>query len=147
MMPRTKGFSLLELMLVMVLIAIAFAVLLPRWTGPSKGSLNSTVHDLVNALQECKLQAMTSGKLQTFVWNPATRQWRTATRQGNIPAPIEVSLIYAKDTTQSGREPSIDFSPDGRSTGARLSLQQGQQQRTLNVDWLTAQVHVSVASK
>lgn len=146
MMRRVKGFSLLELVMVMALIAVVLLVLLPRWSAPGKGTMNATVHELVNALEECKLQAMASGKPQTFTWNPTSRQWHTATRQGNIPEPIEVSLIYAKQANPMGQEPTIEFSPNGRSTGARFSLRHEQQQRILDIDWLTAQVQVKVGT-
>lgn len=145
MMRRVKGFSLLELVMVMALIAVALLVLLPRWSAPGKGSMNATVHELVNALEECKLQAMASGKPQTFTWNPTTRQWHTPTRHGSIPEPMEVSLIYAKQSSRKAI-PSIEFSPHGRSTGARFTLRHAQQQRTLDVDWLTAQVQVNVGT-
>lgn len=140
MKRRQQGLSLLELLMVMALLALATAVLLPRWSHTGARGIQAQADSLRTALQTARLQAMASGRPQRFVWSPQTRQWRTAQTDGRIPDDIAVTLTYGQAMDGSAHEPAIEFKPDGLSSGGRLELRRGDRSEYLEVDWLTGQV-------
>ena len=142
MKRNTHGISLLELLMVLVLIAVALSILLPQAIRLTQSPLHAHVQELRQALSECKLQAMTSGKAQTFVWTPATRIWLTPTRQGRIDPKIAVHFTGAQLAPSNGAV--IIFSPDGKSSGGRFELQYKFHTQRLDVDWLSAQTRLSI---
>lgn len=141
-----KGFSLLELVMVMAVLALAVALLAPRWQRAGENGLRAQAQTLSEALQAAKLQAMASGKTQHFRWNPSSREWQTAQAYGKIPDDIEVSLTFGQERSAAMLDPKIDFSPDGLSTGGRLVLQRSGQTQQLDIDWLSGQVQISDGS-
>ena len=78
-----KGFSLLELVMVMAVLALAVAPLVPRWQRAGEHGLRSQAQILREAMDEAKLEAMASGETQHFRWNSKTREWQTA--QASLP--------------------------------------------------------------
>lgn len=142
MMRSCKGFSLLELVMVMAVLALAVALLVPRWQRGGSHGLRAQAQILTEAMQAAKLQAMASGETQHFRWNPSTREWRTAQASGKVPDDIEVSLTFGQERKASKLDPKIDFSPDGLSTGGQLTLQRSGLTQQLEIDWLTGQVRV-----
>lgn len=143
MTRSSKGFSLLELVMVMAILALAVAVLLPRWQRAGVHGLRAQAKTLREAMQAAKLQAMASGETQHFRWNPSTREWQTAQASGKIPDDIEVRLTFGQDRRSATLDPKIDFSPDGLSTGGRLVLQRDGRTQQLDIDWLSGQVQIS----
>lgn len=141
-----KGFSLLELIMVMAVLALAVALLMPRWQRAGEHGLRAQAQILREAMDKAKLEAMASGESQHFRWNPGTREWQTAQTSGKIPDDIEVSLTFGQERRAATLDPKIDFSPDGLSTGGRLILQRDGQTQQLDIDWLSGQVQLSAGS-
>lgn len=142
----SRGFSLLELMLAVALIATALAVLLPRWqVGPS--GLREQAQALQAVLQAAKLQAIATGQTQNFIWQPATRTWTMGKQHGQIASDIQVSMTYGQHATTERTAATIRFFPNGLSSGGRLRLLRGNGQAQLDVDWLTAEVQYSEKSQ
>lgn len=140
MKRRQQGLSLLELLMVMALLALATAMLLPRWSRTGDQGVQAQADSLRNALQAARLQAMATGRVQRFVWNPQTRQWHTVQADGHIPDDIAVTMTYGQAIDGNTHEPAIEFKPDGMSTGGRLELRRGDRSDYLEIDWLTGQV-------
>lgn len=132
--------------MVMAVLALAVALLVPRWQRAGPHGLRAQAQTLREAMGEAKLQAMASGETQHFRWNPSTREWQTAQASGKIPDDIEVSLTFGQERRAATLDPKIDFSPDGLSTGARLVLQRSGQTQQLDIDWLSGQVQISDGS-
>lgn len=141
-----KGFSLLELVMVMAVLALAVALLLPRWQRAGSHGLHAQAQTLREAMQAAKLQAMASGETQHFRWNPKTREWQTAHASGKIQDDIEVRLTFGQERKAVALDSKIDFSPDGLSTGGRLILQRDDQVQQLDIDWLSGHVQISDGS-
>lgn len=140
MSPRKHGFSLLELVVVLALLAIALVVLLPRWQQGRSQGLASHVEQVREALQEAKLRAMASGQEQAFVWNPSTRVWSVGSTQGQIPSNVQIAMTFGQERQAQSLRPQIVFFADGLSTGGSLLFTTEGQSRQLEVDWLTGQV-------
>lgn len=134
-----RGFSLLELVMVMAVLAVAALVLLPRWQNRQSRGLTTQVESIHHALQEAKLQAMASGKPQYFIWNPDTREWAVGATRGRVAANVQVVMTYGQIGNTSATPARIVFYPEGVSTGGRLRFYTQAQAAQLDVDWLTGQ--------
>ena len=140
MSPRVRGFSLLELVMVMAVLAVAALVLLPRWQHSRERGLRAQIEPIRAALQETKLQAMASGRPQVFAWNPSTRVWTSGKSQGRISDDIQVAMTFGQERNTVPAQACIVFFADGLSTGGRLRFAGKSESRQLQVDWLTGQV-------
>lgn len=134
-----RGFSLLELVMVMAVLAVAALVLLPRWQNRQNRGLTTQVESIHRALQEAKLQAMVSGKPQFFIWNPDTREWAVGSTSGRVDSNVQVVMIYGQTGNTLATPARIGFYPEGVSTGGRLRFTTQTHTTQLEVDWLTGQ--------
>lgn len=144
MSQHPRGFSLLELVMVMAVLAVAALVLLPRWNGRHDRALAANIASIQGALQQAKLQAMASGKPQTFNWNPESRQWSVGPKSGQISANVQVIMTYGKRDSRVPGPARIVFYPDGLSSGGTLQFSTHAQTTLLEVDWLTGQTRYAV---
>lgn len=140
MSHRVRGFSLLELVMVMAVLAVAALVLAPRWQHSRERGLRAQIEPIRAALQEAKLQAMASGRPQVFAWNPSTRVWTSGKSQGRISDDIQVAMTFGQERNTVPAQARIVFFADGLSTGGRLRFAGKNESRQLQVDWLTGQV-------
>ena len=140
MSHRVRGFSLLELVMVMAVLAVAALVLLPRWQHSREPGLRAQIEPIRAALQEAKLQGMASGRPQVFTWNPGTRVWTSGKSQGRISDDIQVAMTFGQERNTVPAQARIVFFADGLSTGGRLRFADKIESRQLQVDWLTGQV-------
>ena len=62
-MPRTRGFTLLELMIVMVIVGITLGYIGPRlYTGISSSSMDKATRDIMTIIQFARSSAVTQHK-------------------------------------------------------------------------------------
>ena len=63
LMPRTRGFTLLELMIVMVIVGITLGYIGPRlYTGISSSSMDKATRDIMTIIQFARSSAVTQHK-------------------------------------------------------------------------------------
>jgi prepilin-type N-terminal cleavage/methylation domain-containing protein len=86
-----RGFSLLEIILVLVLIGIAAAIVLPSVTvALSDFHMEQAAHDLQSRLAHIRLQAMEQGVPYAFTYRPETDQYLSWACE-----PLTLGLGYA----------------------------------------------------
>lgn len=116
------GFTLLELLVVLTVMALATAVVAPRFVNWREPSLRQVGRDVALELRSARGRAMSSGGVARL--DPAALDAR-------LPAGFGLS-----------GDPLL-FYPDGRSSGGRLVLTAATGAVRLDVDWLTGAVAVS----
>ncbi len=138
-----RGFTLLEMLVVIVLIAaitgLAVGVL---GVGKSGRDLRGAARTLATELRFTRVQAMTTGRSQTLDLDLDTRHWSAAhdKHHGEIPASLQVRFDGVRQEQRSQRSAAIRFFPDGSSTGGRISLRTGDAGIRVDVRWLTGEV-------
>jgi general secretion pathway protein H len=145
---RARGFSLLELVVVIVLIAAATALTAGVMSSGLPGQqLRGAAREIAAQLRFARAQAIVSGQPQRFELDAATREWTgPKQRKGTLPAKIEVVAVGARDEQPRGTTAAYRFFPDGASTGGHIRLRRGTAEARVDVDWLTGAVTVSRGS-
>jgi general secretion pathway protein H len=137
-----RGLSLLEMLLVIALIAVAGVLAAAVMTGGIDGMrLRTSGKQIAAQLRNARTQAITSGTTQRFTIDPVGHRWQGAgTQHGEIPAKLAVRFTGARQLQTSQGEGVIQFFEDGASTGGRIELQAGTATWRIDVAWITGQV-------
>ncbi|HEY5973009.1 MAG TPA: GspH/FimT family pseudopilin [Pseudoxanthomonas sp.] len=144
---KAQGVSLLEMLLVMGLIAIAGTLAAMVLTGGLDGMrLRSSSKEIAAQLRYTRAQAIASGRPQRFVIDPGKHTWQAPNQKhGKIPASLSVQFIGAREAQPRAGEGGIMFFPDGASTGGRVQLQAKKAAWRIDVAWLTGEVRLARA--
>lgn len=150
---RSVGFSLLEMLLVLVLIAGATLLAMAAFSGGLRGmQLRSAAKEVAAQMRFARALAIASGTPQDVLIDPAKRTWTAAKgRHGQLPDIGEVVFTGAR-AVQLGVPGQTDaqigavrFFPDGAATGGRLQLQASGAGWDVDVRWLTGEVRLQRA--
>jgi general secretion pathway protein H len=145
-MKRDRGFTLLEMMVVLVIAAIAYAVLLSAPLGKaSAADLKAAARTLASGLRQAQTTAMATRKDAVLTIDVESREYVTTldTTPRKLPENLELKLYAAQSEVSSERRGSIRFYPDGSSTGGRITVASGERKYLVDVDWLTGRVSIN----
>jgi len=141
---RARGFTLLEMLAVIVLVAVAMAAVgfsVTRGLDGARAAAASA--DLAAALRATRAQAIVQGQPQVFDVDVREHRWRDARgRSVALPPGMRVDITSARADLPDDHTGRIRFFPDGSSTGGHIVLQRGQRQWRVDVAWLTGAVEV-----
>lgn len=142
--PRAAGFTLIELVAVILIIAIATGLASVAMTGGFDGiRLRSASSDIAAQLRFTRAQALATGKRQDFSIDPHAHTWKAPKdRHGSLPKQLGIAFYGAREVQPSASEGGIAFFPDGASTGGRIRLSAKKTVRDIDVAWLTGEVRV-----
>ncbi|HEX7802074.1 MAG TPA: GspH/FimT family pseudopilin [Pseudoxanthomonas sp.] len=144
---KQRGVSLLEMLLVVALIAIAGMLAAMVLTGGLDGMrLRSSSKEIAAQLRYARAQAIATGQPQRFAIDPARHHWQGPNRrEGNIPPSLRVQFTGAREAQARAGEGGILFFPDGASTGGRVQLSAKKAAWRIDVAWLTGEVRLTRA--
>src|SRR6476619_1105333 len=128
MRNRNRGFTLVELVVVLMLIALVVSV---ATAGLSKGlekmRMRSAGHDLVAALRYTRGQAIVSGEERKLELDVDKRSYQAPRRPvQELPKGLTLKLLTAASERTGSSSGAIRFFPDGSSTGGRVRLIAGE---------------------
>jgi general secretion pathway protein H len=136
------GFTLIEILIVVTLIAALTLVLVGAMNGGMDGlKLRSNAKQLVAELRHARAQAISTGTVQRFAIVPEQRTWTGAkSRSGTFPKALDVTFTGVRQVQAREGEGVILFFEDGASTGGRIQLQVKNAAWNVDVAWLTGEV-------
>ncbi len=139
---RAEGFTLIELMAVIMLLAIALTVVSVSFSKSLQSArIRGASRDLVAALRYTRGQAIVKGKQEVLTLSLDNNTYTAPSKHAvKLPKDMNLTLTTA-DTEQTGSATGgIRFFPDGSSTGGHISVFQGQREWRVNVAWLTGDI-------
>nr|WP_231583325.1 GspH/FimT family pseudopilin [Luteimonas sp. FCS-9] len=141
---RQRGFSLLEGLLVVGLIAVTGVLAAAAMGGGfDRIALQSTAKELAAQLRYTRTQAIATGQPQRFVLDPQARTWQAPNgRRGEIPERLDVEFTGARELQASASEGAIVFFADGAATGGRIRVALRGAAWQVDVAWLTGEVRL-----
>ena len=141
-----RGFTLLELLVVLVIGAVMYALILGvPFRGASVADLKSAARSLASGLRQAQSMAMVSRRDAVLTVDMEARAYVLAgeTEPKSLPKDIELKLFTAQSEVVSDSRGGIRFYPDGSSTGGRITVKAGERQYLVDVDWLTGRVSIA----
>jgi general secretion pathway protein H len=143
-MPQ-RGFTLLEVMMVLVLAGIMYALLLAvPMRGASVADLKSAARTLASGLRQAQTTAMATRRDAVLTVDVEAREFLMPgdTEARKLPDGLDLKLYTAQSEVANARKGAIRFYPDGSSTGGRITVSAGERKYLVDVDWLTGRVSI-----
>jgi len=138
----SRGFSLIEIVAVIFLIALAVGAVSISFSKSMSGAkVQAATRDMIAALRYTRGQAIVKGKESTFDLDIANNSYQAPGRSMvQLPKNMRLALYTADQEIISETTGRIRFFPDGASTGGHISVLMERVEWRINVDWLTGAV-------
>jgi general secretion pathway protein H len=134
--PSQSGFSLLEVLIVLLVVSAATAITTSAMFRPSPAKDEQRfARDLQSMMEDARGGALRTGQATHVVFDPERKLVGLGDALAGaieIPESVRVRLTYDDDLAR----PGIAFFPDGGSTGGTFEIERGDQVRHLEIDWL-----------
>lgn len=139
---RECGFSLFELMVVMMLVVLLFTVAGVSVSRSIEGAeLRNAARELTAAMRYTRGQAVVKRQEQVFLVDAENKTWQAAGRAPEtLPEALDITLITARQELTGDNAGGIRFYPDGASTGGRVVLSSDGREWHITVGWLTGEI-------
>jgi general secretion pathway protein H len=139
-----SGFTLLELLVVLGILAIATILAIPLGSQRhSISSLRGAALELAATLRATRAAAIRSNAEKTFTFDVAARQYWAEEARHRVPDQL-VAEIAIPGVEQTGSGVGLfRFYPDGTSSGGQIILRQGGVTAVVAVDWLTGNAQIN----
>jgi general secretion pathway protein H len=144
-----RGFTLLELLVVLTIVAVVLAFV-PGFMLRGQPGLDVDVaaRAIADSLRQARSEAVLQNREQLFALDVEERLFRIGGQRApvQIPRGIEITFQTARSEAVSEKIGRIRFFPDGSATGGRIGLALDGQRVDVVVDWLTGLVSVHHAA-
>jgi type II secretion system protein H len=158
---RNKGFSLIELMVVLILISFSISLIVPSLSRFSKAvELKGAAKKISGILRYCRSEAVNKGQVYQVLFDSNLREVRVQSMDSKeekeektdranhkktyfLPDGIEMKGIQIASPQYRSEIPSIEFYPNGGSNGGAIVLDsQGRKGYKIKIHFLTGIVEV-----
>ena len=141
---RQHGFTLIETLVVVVIIALLAAVMAPNMISTPNTRLRADASELINALRETRLHAMRTRQPAVLQVNTRELFYRLPGKHKvqQLDDELTLQLTTAESELTGDEQGGIRFFADGSSTGGRITLSNGSLVQHVDVEWLTGKVRL-----
>ena len=141
MRRAARGFTLVEILAVVALIALALAVVSVSVGGGLAGAkVKSASRDLVASLRYTRGQAIVKRQAQTLAVDVEKRRYKAPNKKWvELPQDMTMKLFTARSELEEEGIGRIRFFPDGSSTGGHIDLIRDDATWRVEVLWLTGE--------
>jgi general secretion pathway protein H len=137
MPAASRGFTLMEMLVVIVLMSIAVGLVgFGLQQGLHGARERQAVGQMVDALRATRVSAIVTGQPAKTVFDLRKKTFQAPGRPiREWPAALNVTLQTAAEMGST-----VEFYPDGGSTGGNLMLVNGDRKWRIDIGWLTGDV-------
>lgn len=135
---QRAGFSLLEMMAVMLIIALVALLVIAATPGTGRAGLKAVTLETAALLRRARVRAVLAGRAGE-VWLDGERRLLIGDDGDRVAIPKDVVLDLLG---ASGQRAVVRFDPDGTSSGAVLRYSREEAGYEIRVNWYTGAVAV-----
>ena len=140
-----RGFTLIEILVVLAIAGLITALALPVMTGSqAKADARAAAREIAAGLRTTRNLAMTAGKPQAFLIDTATGTFRAGANGSprRVPKGVQLALVTTVGDRIGEARGGIRFFSDGTSSGGGVNLAKGDNGETVRVDWMTGRISI-----
>jgi general secretion pathway protein H len=144
-MRRPLGFSLIELMVVLAILGLAYALVPPLFSGAhASAELKGATRQIAAGLRQARLYAVTRRTEAVLSLDVEQRAFTLSgdPRTYRLPRQVHLKLVTAQREVIGDTVAAIRFYADGSSNGGRVTLDSGERSFDVDVNWLTGRVAI-----
>jgi general secretion pathway protein H len=143
-MSRQRGFTLIELIAVLMLMAlIAGSVAFSLGNNLKGVKTRAAVRDLTAAMRYTRGQAIVGHEQRALEIDVDARTYQAPGRPlVELPEDLDMKLLTAASEQTGDGKGLIRFFPDGSSSGGRVTLSRGGHEWRVEIAWLTGEVRM-----
>ena len=136
------GFTLLELLVVMVILTIVATVTAVKFSGGiDNARLRAETRQMIALLRAARIEAMVSSTVTGIDGDPHDSAFLSFPAEQRYQLPEGVAIdIASQSTTTGATQRAIRFYPDGSSSGGDIQLSSAAGSFAIAVGWLTGEV-------
>src|SRR4051812_29158884 len=140
-----RGFTMLELMVVLVILILAYSLASPVIGNMLGGDLRASARTIAAALKRARNDAITTRQEVPLTFNleERTLSLKSEPKPIKLPPKLDLQLYTVEKELSSEKVASVRFYPDGSSTGGRVTVGAGERKFEVDIDWLTGRVHIN----
>jgi len=139
---RGAGFTLIEVMAVMLIIALVASLAVTMMPGTGRAGLKALTLQTASLLRRERLGAILTGR-DREVSLDGERRILVGDGGDIVALPRDITLdILGVDALWSGRQAIVRFHPDGASTGAVMKLSREKAEYEIRVNWYTGGIAI-----
>lgn len=142
---KSLGFTLVELLVVLVLLAVAASVTAPNMVGFYHSSKQAALtRDVIAKLGQARTAAIETGQAADFLFSYKKQAFGTVSSTKIVPSGFVVDMVSALETTYDHEWSVIRFYPDGSSSGGTLDISSEHTPvvKHVRVDWLLGHIEL-----
>jgi len=149
-MASNDGFTLLEMICVMAIMALLAALVFPSLSpGSTPAEVEAYAMKIASVLKADRYAAMRSGAPVATLLSARARTVRSGAGSGTVqlPAGIGFDAVLAKRCAGVNASTGIAFFPSGMSCGGVIALARPGLNVEIRVNWLTGGVEIVSTTK
>ena len=141
---RTRGFTLLELLIALVIMVGVAAVAVPRFArAMTYIELRKSTQELAASLRDARNRSIIEARTAEVILNTEQQFLRVRDRGIVLDWSEDVHVNLAgSESAPLASEWAIRFYPDGTATDVSLSVTALERSYEVSVDWLTGRIRV-----
>jgi general secretion pathway protein H len=139
------GFTLMEMLVVLAIIALTAAIALPS-ISTKKREIDVNALSIENLLAEARLAAVSKHVITNVIFEKVSNSFVGFDRAHAVRLSPDMSAQIITGKREDAL-PRFTFLPDGTSSGGAISLQQGKDLRQIQISWLSGKISMKDPAK
>ena len=139
---RPSGFTLLELLVVLAILALVTATSIPFIGRGGSTQLRGFGYDLAASLRDLRESAIRDHVITEFALVPQSGSYRLGAVEVALPPAVTVTYTVSEPPLIGDSPDHLVFYPDGSSTGGTLTISRGDVVLTLEVGWMDGRISI-----